>query len=480
MAFRNQKPKLRGATLSSYGLVVGLIAIMALGVVTQTGDRVKSLFTEVSTTTDATMNDREPDAFSFPPVANADLSTEYISASISLSGIDASAPISISSADGGAYRLNDSGDWITASGTISPGDTVALRLTSPASENESVTARLTVGSEFADWTVSTGDFTPDAITFAPVSGVATSTQTVSSPVVPGGFDSPVDISVSGDGSPQYDLNGQEAWTSAPGTIQPGDSVRIRLTSSSSEATAHTASLDVGNTSGDWVVTTGDFSPSGFGFTSANSVSRNQSTTSNTVTLSGFDQPASISISGSGSPQYRINGGSFTSSNGTVNPGDQVQVRVTSSGSYSTSVIGTVTAGGTSGSFTVTTEAQPAASSLVMGNTSMTVTRHGITARCAAWNGSLCTQAQLTYNGTTYHGACINQVRVKELFCYIATGNKSYDGNGSGTCGSGTYFGVPEVCGGTNLVPKQGGMPWGFDRGGSTSCGSNDAVSCTGW
>ncbi|GAB5389956.1 MAG: hypothetical protein Alpg2KO_29240 [Alphaproteobacteria bacterium] len=49
MTYHKQMGK-RGVTLTGYGLLVGLIAIVALSAVTTTGDRVEGLFGEVSTT----------------------------------------------------------------------------------------------------------------------------------------------------------------------------------------------------------------------------------------------------------------------------------------------------------------------------------------------------------------------------------------------------------------------------------------------
>lgn len=76
--------------------------------------------------------------------------------------------------------------------------------------------------------------------------------------------------------------------------------------------------------------------------------------SNTITVSGINAAASISVSGTGSPAYSKNGGAFTSSSGTVVNGDTVQVRVTSSASSSTSVTATLNIGGVTDTFTATT------------------------------------------------------------------------------------------------------------------------------
>ena len=74
-------------------------------------------------------------------------------------------------------------------------------------------------------------------------------------------------------------------------------------------------------------------------------------TSNTITVSGINAAASISIIGG---TYSINGGAYTSASSTVNNGDTIVVRQTSSGSYSTTTNATLTIGGVSDTFSVTT------------------------------------------------------------------------------------------------------------------------------
>jgi hypothetical protein len=78
------------------------------------------------------------------------------------------------------------------------------------------------------------------------------------------------------------------------------------------------------------------------------------TFSSTITVSGINAATPISISGSGSPVYSVNGGSFTATSGTVLNGNEVQVRVTSSASNNTSVTATLNIGGVTDTFTVTT------------------------------------------------------------------------------------------------------------------------------
>src|SRR5271157_3785708 len=99
-------------------------------------------------------------------------------------------------------------------------------------------------------------------------------------------------------------------------------------------------------------------PNQFFFTNQTNVALSTAITSNPITVSGIDAAASISITGG---TYSINGGSYTSASGTVS-NDTVTVQLTSSGSYSTTTNATLTIGGVSAIFNVTTQAAPASSS----------------------------------------------------------------------------------------------------------------------
>jgi hypothetical protein len=84
------------------------------------------------------------------------------------------------------------------------------------------------------------------------------------------------------------------------------------------------------------------------------VNLNQTRTSNAITVSGINSPASISVSAAASSEYRINNGSYVSTPGTVSNGDTVRVRHTSASTNSTTTTTTLTIGGVSGSFSTTT------------------------------------------------------------------------------------------------------------------------------
>jgi hypothetical protein len=88
-------------------------------------------------------------------------------------------------------------------------------------------------------------------------------------------------------------------------------------------------------------TSGDTTPSAFSFTDQTNVALGTLVTSNSVTISGIDCAAPVTVSGDGSPQIRINGGSWTTGPSTIASGDTLELRTTSpdtcGGSFDVSV-----------------------------------------------------------------------------------------------------------------------------------------------
>ncbi len=95
----------------------------------------------------------------------------------------------------------------------------------------------------------------------------------------------------------------------------------------------------------------DTVPNGFGFTAQADVTPGATVDSATVTITGLAAAASVSVTDG---QYAINGGAFTSANGTIENQQSIVVRVTASSDTYTPVTATVTIGGVSASFTATT------------------------------------------------------------------------------------------------------------------------------
>ncbi|RYY77060.1 MAG: hypothetical protein EOO52_06120 [Gammaproteobacteria bacterium] len=95
----------------------------------------------------------------------------------------------------------------------------------------------------------------------------------------------------------------------------------------------------------------DSTPDAFTLTPVTNAAVATEVTSAPVTLSGFNQTVSISISGG---TYSIGGSTYTSTAATITSGQTVTVKVTASAQTNTAVSATLTVGGVSGVFTVTT------------------------------------------------------------------------------------------------------------------------------
>ncbi len=94
--------------------------------------------------------------------------------------------------------------------------------------------------------------------------------------------------------------------------------------------------------------------SGYFFAAQTGVQRGATLASSSLTVTNINAPASISIVGG---EYSINGGAFTANPGTISSGQRVVVRQTSSANYATTTTATLTIGGVSAGFSVTTQTQ---------------------------------------------------------------------------------------------------------------------------
>ena len=86
-------------------------------------------------------SDTTPDAFNFNDVTDVVLSTEQTSNSITISGIDAASPVSISS---GSYSINGQA-FTTAGATVQNGNTIRVKHTASASNVTTTDSTLTIG-----------------------------------------------------------------------------------------------------------------------------------------------------------------------------------------------------------------------------------------------------------------------------------------------------------------------------------------------
>jgi hypothetical protein len=194
--------------------------------------------------------DTTPDPFRLFVLKNRPLDTEFISNSVTITGIDAPAPISVT---GGQYSI-DGGAYTSASSTINSGQLVTVRLTSANAISTNSTAILTVGGYSTNLSVTTGDTdtTPENFVFAPRARVPRNTWIESAPVTIGGLGGLAEISVAGG---QYRI-GASGYTSMRGSVSNGEVVRLRVMSSATLGETATSTLTVGPRSAGFAVTTG--------------------------------------------------------------------------------------------------------------------------------------------------------------------------------------------------------------------------------
>jgi hypothetical protein len=185
-----------------------------------------------------------------------------------------------------------------------------------------------------------GGETPDAFDFTDETNAALSTVFTSNAVTITGLTVPAAISVTGG---EYSIGCTATFTAEPGTIENNDTVCVRQTSSATPGETTDTVLSVGGGTGTFSVTTipADTDPDEYGFLPVTDAPLNTLVESDDATILGINVATPISIVDG---EYRINGGAWTSTAGTVVEGDVVRVRLTSSPLGSTGTFATVTVG----------------------------------------------------------------------------------------------------------------------------------------
>lgn len=107
----------------------------------------------------------------------------------------------------------------------------------------------------------------------------------------------------------------------------------------------------------------DTTPASFSFTSLSAVAPGTVVTSEPVTIEGIDAAAPVTITGG---EYAIDNGTYTSGAGEINSGETITIQLSAADSHSTESTATVTVGGVSATFTVTTAPDTTPDSLSLG------------------------------------------------------------------------------------------------------------------
>jgi hypothetical protein len=199
------------------------------------------------------------------------------------------------------------------------------------------------------------DKAPDGFTFVDLINQTQSTQVTSNIVTILGIAATTDVTISGQGTPEFRIAGGPWVTS--GIINNGQTLQLRLTTNAALSTTNTATVVVGTVEGSWGVSTvgADTVPNAFSFTDRTGVAKNTLITSNSITITGVNASTPVSVSGGGTPLISINGGAWVTG-GNISNGQTLQVRLTSSSSDLTTLTATINVGGVTDSWTVQTVA----------------------------------------------------------------------------------------------------------------------------
>jgi len=154
---------------------------------------------------------------------------------------------------------------------------------------------------------------------------------------------------------EYAINGG-SYSRASSSVNNGDVINVRQLSSSQYSTTSSAVLNLNGVADSFDVTTiantSDSTPDTFSFTDQTGADLDSKVSSNLITVSGINVSTPISVSGGG---FSVNGDAYTSTNSTVNNGDSVTVSLTTANDYNVTTEATLTIGGVSDVFRVTTQ-----------------------------------------------------------------------------------------------------------------------------
>ncbi len=303
--------------------------------------------------------DSQADAFSFIDRDDVALSTNQISNTITVTGITApNIPVNIT---GWSYDINGSNTYVTTAGSVANGDTISVQITSSSTPNDPTNVTLTLwtwADEVSDtFTVTTvdPDTQPAPFSFATVSDANINEVRYSNPITITDINTSTTASISGGGW-EFSINGWSYITSW--SVNAWDEIIVRLTAAATWwSVATNTTLTVGSPSEQATFTVEtwawDTTPDAFGFNNVSDANLNSVYTSDTISITGINAPASISVVGW---LYRIWGTwVFTNTSGVINNDDTVTVQLTSSIVGSDPRTATLTIGWVDGTYTVTTQ-----------------------------------------------------------------------------------------------------------------------------
>lgn len=237
--------------------------------------------------------DKDVNGFSFIDVNNAEINTLYSSNTILVDGNNVPVQAAVS---GGEMSING-GSWVTAPAMVNAGDIIQVRRTSSPSYSTLVQVTLTVSNQSDTFDIMTRDPdpdpNPDPFYFTEVENANLSTLYESNEVTIAGTNVPSTLSISGG---EYSKNGG-SYTSAPGTINSGDTLKLRVQSSPDYLTQVTVTVTVQSYSTGFIVTTKEEDSYPFRWVAKTSTQYCEKEIVEQTTFTGFASPINANVYG---------------------------------------------------------------------------------------------------------------------------------------------------------------------------------------
>ena len=263
---------------------------------------------------------------------------------------------------------NNSGGWLSS--TITNSSAGNFNLTSSANTSTSsrtATVTYTTSTQFGHSHTMTftfqqdgqaADTTPNQFTFTDFSNATLST-TYNSNVTISGINTAVTAVYSGDSNGSFSTD-NSTFNQSNKTVNNGDVIYLRLPSAGTNSTARTATITIGSISDGMTVTTAagsDTTPNSFSFTDVTGAAI-LSRFDDTVTITGINTATTATLTTSDNCSFKVNNGSFSTSSKTVSNNDTITVRIFTLSDSFTLHQGTISVGGVSDTFRVTTGSSP--------------------------------------------------------------------------------------------------------------------------
>lgn len=338
-----------------------------------------------------TTGDTIPNKFDFVDQSTVNAGVGVLSNTVTVSGLTAPTTVQLTGHPDALYRVNGGGFRVTDT-LVSNGDQVQLRIVSgPLGDRR--TAQLDIGGITDEWTLATGDTTPDPFDFVDRSVPDAASPTTSNTVVLSGMTAAGMARVHGAASARFSVNGGPFIT-GPVLVNNGDGVRLRMISGGM-GTRRSAKLIVDEVEADWVVTVGDSVPDPFDFQDTSTLEAGKRVPSNSVRLTGLTAPAVLSLSGDPTVRVQINGGPQLAGEQLVRNGDVLVLRM-NAGDLAQRRRATVFIGGVRDDWTLTTgDTTPDA--YTFNNVTTTQEREGVLSNTVTLTG-LTAPTRLTFSG----------------------------------------------------------------------------------